>query len=373
MKYFLRVNDLEHKFSRHSHEGGNPEHSNGKSGWGITCLFLLATALALGCIPPAFAQSEDPSLPFLRVEGNRFVDEADSTVILRGLSFSDPDRLENEGHWNEAYLEAAARWGANVVRFPVHPRAWRERGAEDYLRLLDEGITWAAEQRMYVIIDWHAIGNLRTEMFQHPMYNTTKTETFRFWKTIAERYAGNPTVAFYELFNEPTSYQGTLGRLTWDEHKAIMEDLIAMLYAHDRRIIPLIGGLDWAYDLSGVREAPIGFPGVAYVAHPYPQKRTPPWEAKWEESFGFVADRYPVIATELGFMSEGERGAHIPVIGDETYGEAIIAYFEEKGISWTPWVFDPVWSPQLIANWNFEPTRQGRFFRDKMMHLNARR
>jgi hypothetical protein len=82
---------------------------------------------------------------------------------------------------------------------------------------------------------------------------------------------------------------------------------------------------------------------------------------------------FPIKSGMTKKMSESERGAHIPVIGDETYGEAIIAYFEEKGISWTPWVFDPVWSPQLIANWNFEPTRQGRFFRDKMMHLNARR
>lgn len=322
--------------------------------------------------PTALGQPAPADLPFLRVEGNRFVDEAGQTVVLRGVSFSDPDRLEKEGHWNRAYFEAAARWGANVVRFPVHPRAWRERGEEAYLELLDQGAAWAGELGLYVIIDWHSIGNLRTEVFQHPMYNTTKTETFRFWKTIAERYAGDPVVAFYELFNEPTSYRGQLGRLTWAEHKVLMEDLIGLLYAHDERIIPLVGGLDWAYDLAGVREAPIGYPGVAYVAHPYPQKREAPWVPKWEEAFGFVADHYPVIATEIGFMSEGGRGAHVPVIGDETYGEAVVGYFEEKGISWTAWVFDPVWSPQLIENWDFEPTRQGRFFRDKMQQLNQR-
>jgi endoglucanase len=62
----------------------------------------------------------------------------------------------------------------------------------------------------------------------------------------------------------------------------------------------------------------------------------------------------------------------VPVIGDETYGQAIIEYFESKGISWTAWVFDPIWSPQLIEDWNFEPTRQGAFFREKMMRLNPR-
>ncbi len=335
-------------------------------------LLLAAWLFATTSVAPAYSQGGGHPLPFIRVEGNRFVNEGGDTVVFRGVSFSDPDRLEKAGQWNLRYFEAARQWGANVVRFPVHPQAWRERGEQEYLRLLDQGIQWAGELGMYVIIDWHSIGNLRTELFQAPMYNTTKTETARFWKTIAERYAGNPMVAFYELFNEPTSYQGKLGPLTWEQHKELMEDLISIIYAHDRRVIPLVGGLDWAYDLSSVRDNPISFPGVAYVTHPYPQKREPPWEGKWQENFGFVADRYPVVATELGFMSAEGPGAHVPVIGDETYGEAIIDFFEERGISWTAWIFDPQWSPQLIESWNFEPTRQGRFFRSKMMQLNRR-
>lgn len=333
---------------------------------------ILAIALLWAAAVPALAQDdgETTELPYLTVDGNRIVDESGSTARLRGVSFSDPDRLEKIGHWNEEYFQAAADWGANVVRFPVHPRAWRERGPQEYLRLIDQGIEWAGARGMYVIIDWHSIGNLRTEVFQDPMYNTTKTETFRFWKTIAERYVDNSVVAFYELFNEPTSYRGQLGRYTWDEHRVIMEDLIGLIYAHDTTVIPLVGGMDWAYDLSGVRESPIGFPGIAYTAHPYPQKREPPWEPKWQESFGFVAERYPIIATELGFMSADGPGAHVPVIADEVYGEAVIDFFEERGISWTAWVFDPVWSPQLISDWTFEPTMQGRFFRAKMQELN---
>lgn len=336
------------------------------------CIALLLAGLFFALAGPAASQVTDHPLPLIRVQGNQFVDEAGETFVFRGVSSSDPDRLESVGQWTREYFEAVRSWNANVIRFPVHPSAWRDRGEEDYLRLLDQGIAWAGELGMYVIIDWHSIGNLRTGLYQHPMYDTDQTETFRFWRTIAERYAGNPVVAFYELFNEPTTYQGTLGRLTWDQHKVMMEDLIALIYAHDETVIPLVGGLNWAYDLTGVRENPITYPGVAYVAHPYPQKRDQPWEEQWELDWGFVAQRYPVVATELGFMSADGPGAHIPVIGDETYGEAVIDYFEERGISWVAWVFDPVWSPQLIESWNFEPTRQGRFFRDKMMQLNPR-
>lgn len=334
-------------------------------------IVLLFIGIAFSAAPGLFGQSTGQALPLIRVQGNQFVDEDGKEFIFRGVSLSDPDRLQKAGHWNKAYFQAAKDWNANVVRFPVHPQAWRARGEKEYLKLLDQGIRWASELGLYVIIDWHSIGNMRTELFQAPMYNTTRTETLRFWKTIAERYANNPTVALYELFNEPTGYDGKLGRTSWEQHKALMEEIIDIIYAHDRSAIPLVAGFNWAYDLTPVEDNPIDRPGIAYVAHPYPQKRTPPWESKWERDWGFVADTYPIVATEFGFMSADGRGAHVPVIGDETYGKAIIDYFNKKGISWTAWVFDPVWSPQLIENWKFEPTRQGRFFREELRRRNG--
>jgi endoglucanase len=231
---------------------------------------------------------------------------------------------------------------------------------------------WAEETSLYLIVDWHTIGNLRTELFQHPMYNTTRTETLRFWKSIAARYGNRPVVAFYELFNEPTRFNGTLGRIAWEDFKGYMEEIVHMIRAHGARGIPLVAGFDWAYDLTEPAANPIDAPGVAYVTHPYPQKRPRPWEDKWQADWGFMAERYPVMVTEFGFMSADRPGAHIPVIADETYGDAIIAFLEERGISWVAWVFDPAWSPQLIESWDFTPTPQGRFFRRKMMELNPR-
>jgi hypothetical protein len=77
------------------------------------------------------------------------------------------------------------------------------------------------------------------------------------------------------------------------------------------------------------------------------------------------------MATEFGFMSADGPGAHVPVIADETYGETIVEFFEARGISWIAWAFDPDWSPQLIEDWAFTPTMQGRFFRQKLMELNG--
>lgn len=307
----------------------------------------------------------------ISVDGNRFVNEEGETVVFRGVSTADPYALEERGVWGREYFEEIAAWNANVVRIPVHPVWWREKGEDAFLAMLDDAVRWSAELGMYVIIDWHSIGNPLTNVYHRPIYLTDQGETFRFWYAVAERYKDNPTVACYELWNEPTNREGRMGRLPWSEYKQYMEDLIYMIRKIDPGAIPLVAGFNWGYDLSAVRQDPIEFEGVGYVAHPYPQKREQPWEPKWQEDWGFVAEKYPLVCTEFGFMSEDGPGAHIPVIGDEEYGEALISFFEERGISWTAWVFDAQWSPQLISDWeNYTPTRQGKFFKEKMEKLN---
>ena len=302
-------------------------------------------------------------LPRISVSGNKFITPDGKTIVFRGLCTSDPDKLAREERWTKTYFNEMKNWGANIVRFPVHPTAWRNRGKANYIKLLDQGIQWATELGMYVIIDWHSIGNLRSELFQRDIYETTKKETFEFWRSMAIQYKSNNTVAFFELFNEPTVFNGQLGVCSWKDWKALMEETILIIRANGANAIPLVAGFNWAYDLTPVAKEPINASGIAYVSHPYPQKREKPWEAKWTSDWGFVAEKYPVILTEIGFCGADDRGAHIPVISDESYGDAITNYCREKGISYTVWVFDPQWSPMLFSDWNFTPTRQGRYFK----------
>ncbi|MEL6653537.1 MAG: glycoside hydrolase family 5 protein, partial [Bacteroidota bacterium] len=130
--------------------------------------------------------------------------------------------------------------------------------------------------------------------------------------------------------------------------------------------IPLVAGFNWAYDLTPVRERPIQAEGIAYVSHPYPQKRPKPWTEQWTQDWGFVKETYPIILTEIGFAGEEEKGAHVPVISDESYGEAITDYCAERDISYVVWVFDPRWAPGLFSDWDYTLTRHGKFFKAKM-------
>ena len=312
-----------------------------------------------------FAQSSG-GLSRITVEGNHFVNESGETIVFRGINTSDPDKLINDGHWDRRYFEEIKNWGSNIVRLPVHPRAWRERGPENYIALLDQGVEWATDLGLYVIIDWHVIGNLRTEMYQNPMYETTRKETYEFWRTMARHYRDNTTVAFFELFNEPTLISGQLGNCSWPEWRAMNEEMITIIRAHNCKAIPLVAGFNWAYDLTPVQHEPIRAEGIAYVSHPYPMKRNKPWEPQWTIDWGFAASRYPLILTEVGFCGADDRGAHVPVISDESYGDALTKYCDERGISYVIWVFDPNWAPMLIDNWDFTPTRQGRYFKNVM-------
>lgn len=305
----------------------------------------------------------------IRVEGNKFVNENGETVIFRGLCFSDPVKLIGEYQWNERYFDEAKSWNANIVRFPIHPENINKYGWEKTLEAVDQGIAWAKERGMYVIIDWHSIGNLRTEKYTNAMYNTTREETFRFWRTIAQRYKGESTVALYELFNEPTIGQVGLGKCSWKQWRNIQEDLIDAIRDIDPEAVCLCAGFNWAYDLTEVAKKPIRRKNIAYVSHPYPMKRDQPWEEKWEKDFGYVADTYPVICTEIGYCLETEKGAHIPVKSTDVYGDHITKYFEQKGISFTIWCFDPHWAPTLINDWNYTLSTQGRYFKRYLQGL----
>jgi aryl-phospho-beta-D-glucosidase BglC (GH1 family) len=310
---------------------------------------------------------QDPApMEYIYVQGNQFVKESGEPIIFRGVNIRDPHNLAEEGRWTFAHFEKAKEWGSNVIRLPVHPASWRERGQEEYLKLIDQAVEWARQLGIYLILDWHSIGNLKEEKFQSKGYVTTIKETNAFWFAVSKRYSREPVVAMYELYNEPTVSGDRFGEMTWAEWKEINEQFIRTIRVNHEAAVILVAGFDWAYELRHVKDDPIQAQGIAYVSHPYPQKVKPPWEPKWQEDWGYVADKYPVILTEIGFAVPGERGLHVPVEGDETYGNALVDYAYERGISWVVWCFDPRWSPLMFTDWDYTPTRQGEFFRNVM-------
>ncbi len=301
-------------------------------------------------------------LPLISVKGNRFVDPSGAPMLFRGVSIADPDFIVERGQWNRELFVSIKALGANLVRIPVHPVAWRTRTPAGYIELLDQAVDWCTDLGIHVIIDWHSIGNLKSGMFQSPMYNTSREETFDFWRRMAMHFKGNHTVAFFELFNEPTHYNGMLGDMSWADWRDLNEEMIRIIRYWDKETIPLVAGFDWAYDLDQLHYDPVRAEGIGYVTHPYANKRSRPWEPKWDEDFGFAAERYPMIATEIGFgLKPGS------VVDDDHYGNRITRYLEQHGISWMAWVYDPNWGPPMLSSFEgYKLTPAGEFFGQAM-------
>lgn len=305
---------------------------------------------------------EEDRPDFITIQGNKFVNEQGSRVLFKGVAIAEIHKIVGDGHWNRNHFHAVKKWGANIVRIPIHPGKFRKLGTEKYLQLLDQAIGWCEEYEMYVIIDWHSIGNLKSEKFESSDKTTSMKETLLFWDLISNRYAENPTVAFYEIFNEPArTYEG-YGKCTWLQWKLMVEKIIDTIRANDKRTITLVAGFDWGYDLREAGEDPVSRDNIAYVAHPYPGKSEPPREPHWEEHFGFMTSRYPVFVTETSFCYQGEHY----VDADGSFRDGILKYLDKKQISWCAWVFDPDWSPPLIDSYDYAPSKPGSFFRDAM-------
>lgn len=323
---------------------------------------IIAMALLVSCT------SKQDGPDWISVEGKNFVNEAGETMVFHGVNIRDPHNLAEDGHWTREHMLETKNWGADIVRLPIHPGAWKTRGQEEYLKLIDQGIVWARELGLYLILDWHSIGNLKENKYQHKMYITDMEETKAFWDIVSKRYADEPVIAMYELYNEPTISGEQFGSMSWEEWKVMNEELIDVIRNNHAKSVILVAGFNWAYDLTPIRDQPIAAEGIAYVSHPYPEKRKAPWVDEWEADWAYVAEKYPLILTEIGFALPEEKGVHIPVHGDEIYGKTLVDFTADRGISWVVWCFDPDWSPFMYTDWDYTPTRQGAFFKEVMQN-----
>ncbi len=298
----------------------------------------------------------------LRVTGNRIVNADGVRQVLNGVSTGDIEELSAKGKWNAVYFKKMSDWGARVTRIVVTPKSWSFGKREKTLENITHGVEWARQYGMYTIIDWHCIGSLKDNKYKKG-YETTLMETLDFWAVISARFKNEPYAAFYEIFSEPVGLNDGLGStMTWTEWRDIADKIITEIYAHNPGAIPLVGGLNWCYDLTDAGKNPLKSKGIAFTAHPYSLKGGDSGEADWQKKFGYLSDTYPVFVTEIGF--EPFKGTYD---GSPEYGINITGYLANKGIGWTAGYFSPTWAPTLVSGWDFSPSvPAGQFFKSAL-------
>lgn len=345
------------------------EARGGGAAMSVAGLALLATMAAVACAAAPVTNGQGPrNLTRLRAQGNQIVDAYGTTVTLRGLGFADFLTLDQSGHFDEDTFAQAAAWGANIVRLPVNPATYR-LGRDRVFSYLDQAIVWARTYGIYLIIDWHVSGNLPQGIFLFGDTGITLDEIRQFWTDIAGRYAHEPIVAFYEIYNEPAAIEWEGGSWSFADWRTTADDLVTLVRGLSPDTIPILAGLDFAYDYSAGGAQPFASPNIALAVHPYPGRAQPPRQPQWDKAFGYLAATYPMLMTEVGFdpcdqISPATYRANVD------YGREILTYAQQKGIGWTAFVFfnGAGWPMPLFSDWQgYTPTTSGKLFRDVLL------
>lgn len=187
--------------------------------------FFAALACALlgaACVPDTGASptpiaarpAPTPSSEILRVRGAEIVDGAGRTVILRGVAFGNQvwsnERIPRMHH-GERDFERVASLGMNVVRFYLNYRTLESddepgKYLDDGFRWLDENVAWARNSGVYLVFNLHVPpGGYQSQGNGEALWTDPAVQRrfIAWWRALAAHFRGEPTVAGYDLLNEP--------------------------------------------------------------------------------------------------------------------------------------------------------------------------
>lgn len=324
----------------------------------------------------AFVAAEEPKPATwpeeIHTEGTRTLTKAGKEIILRGVNV---DSLE----WNprgeqvmKSALVALDEWKSNCIRLPIRENYWFGRdatqkdGGKAYRELVDNIVILAANRGAYTMLDLHR-------------FRAPKAEHVEFWRDVATKYKNHPAVIF-ELFNEPhgTSWEvWRNGGFVAEKAKAADEDnflnaadkaknangfqsvgmqaLVDAVRGTGAKNIVIAGGLDWAYDLSGVMKGfaldEKGGNGLMYATHIYAGKRD------WKGKVLAAAEKYPIMVSELG--ANTKKMSFIPAEAQEnaeTWVPRVLGFIQQHKFNWTAFSLHPASAPVLISDWKYTPT-----------------
>lgn len=260
------------------------------------------------------------------------------------------------------------------MRVPFHPVTIRHAGDGDWNRGLEavkEELDWiflaAKALGLWVLVDFHSIGFPSDETFfefeEEPyenLYETSQYEVESFWRVVAGRYHDHPQLAAFELFNETTRDAAFGNEADWHLHASWSEELIyQVIRPLAPKILVIVGGLHFGYDLENALARPVRDANVAYSSHPYPHHS----QAKtWDRAFGRLAKKYPVLLTELGFASNGFFGRQHHR-GFRDWELEIQSYADSLNLSFFAWNLSKSWEPTLMGA-DGQPNEAGKFFKN---------
>ncbi len=194
----------------------------------------------------------------LSIKGTDIVDKNNEKYQLRGISTHGlawfPDYVNKD-----SFKTFRDDWGANLIRLAMYTGengGYCQDGDKDSLKkLVCNGVDYATELGMYVIIDWHILSDNNPK--------TNQDEAVKFFEEMSSKYASYDNV-LYEICNEPN------GGTSWSDIKEYAETVIPVIRKNDKDAIIIVGTPTWSQDADIAAEDPIeGESNIAYTVHFY--------------------------------------------------------------------------------------------------------
>jgi aryl-phospho-beta-D-glucosidase BglC (GH1 family) len=271
-------------------------------------------------------------------------------------------------------FQLMAGWKANVVRLAMFQDYWLP-GSQyydaTYADTVDKAVHWAEAAGMDVILDLHwsdkgVLGSCDHTLPANMMscqQIMADVNSKTFWSQVAAKYASDGRVQF-ELYNEPHDVSWDVwksGGMTGGFMVVGMQELYDTVRAAGANNLVIIGGLNYAYDLSGVKTHRISGYNIAYATHPYASSGS---SSGWPVNWGYLTATDPVIVTEFGDRSTDASGAC-----SSNFVGQLIPYADQHHASWTAWAWFPggCTFPSIITDWNGTASPPGAIVKSALM------
>ena len=194
----------------------------------------------------------------LKVDGTNIVDANGEPFQIAGVSTHGiawfPEYVNKD-----AFLSIRDDWGANTIRLAMYTAengGYCEGGDKNNLKtIVKNGVDYATDLGMYVIIDWHILHDLDP--------NKYKTDSIAFFDEMSKEYKDQDNV-IYEICNEPN------GGTSWSQVKSYALEVIPVIRANDPDAIIIVGTPNWCQYVDDAANDPITeYDNIVYAVHFY--------------------------------------------------------------------------------------------------------
>lgn len=246
------------------------------------------------------APSVDDSTPYgqhgaLHVENGKLTGADGNTVQLYGMSTHGIAWFPQYINY-DSFRTLRDDWNTNCIRLAMYTAEYGGYCAggdkEQLKQLVRDGVSYATELGMYVIVDWHILSDCDP--------NQNKDEAIAFFREMSEAFADNDNV-LYEICNEPNS--GT----SWDSIKSYAEEVIPVIREQKPDAVILVGTPTWSQEIDKAAASPLTFDNVMYTLHFYAGTHKDDLRNRLETC---AQNNLPVFVSEFGMCDASGNGAN---------------------------------------------------------------